>query len=171
MNEIKPTTGTSLVKRGLAEMLKGGVIMDVVTPEQAKIAEDAGAVAVMALERVPADIRAQGGVARMSDPDMIDGIIKAVSIPVMAKARIGHFVEAQIIQSLGVDYIDESEVLSPADLGLVITHSKLSPEICDVRHWDSQRPIATVMYPLGRRWPLEISPNHHLNQSAQPTKT
>jgi pyridoxal 5'-phosphate synthase pdxS subunit len=96
-------------------MLKGGVIMDVVTPEQAKIAEDAGAVAVMALERVPADIRAQGGVSRMSDPDMIDGIISAVSIPVMAKARIGHFVEAQILQALGVDYIDESEVLSPAD--------------------------------------------------------
>jgi pyridoxal 5'-phosphate synthase pdxS subunit len=96
-------------------MLKGGVIMDVVTPEQARIAEDAGAVAVMALERVPADIRAQGGVARMSDPDMIDGIIAAVSIPVMAKARIGHFVEAQVIQSLGVDYIDESEVLTPAD--------------------------------------------------------
>lgn len=115
MTDTKPTTGSSLVKRGLAEMLKGGVIMDVVTPEQAKIAEDAGAVAVMALERVPADIRAQGGVARMSDPDMIDGIIKAVSIPVMAKARIGHFVEAQIIQALGVDYIDESEVLSPAD--------------------------------------------------------
>ncbi len=112
---VKPETGTPLVKRGLAEMLKGGVIMDVVTPDQAKIAEDAGAVAVMALERVPADIRAQGGVARMSDPDMIDGIIKAVSIPVMAKARIGHFVEAQIIQELGVDYIDESEVLSPAD--------------------------------------------------------
>ena len=111
----KPTTGTQLVKRGLAEMLKGGVIMDVVTPEQAKIAEDAGAVAVMALERVPADIRAQGGVARMSDPDMIDGIISAVSIPVMAKARIGHFVEAQVLQQLGVDYIDESEVLSPAD--------------------------------------------------------
>lgn len=108
-------TGTPLVKRGLAEMLKGGVIMDVVTPEQAKIAEDAGAVAVMALERVPADIRAQGGVSRMSDPDMIDGIINAVSIPVMAKARIGHFVEAQILQSLKVDYIDESEVLSPAD--------------------------------------------------------
>lgn len=97
----------------MAEMLKGGVIMDVVTPEQAKIAEDAGAVAVMALERVPADIRAQGGVSRMSDPDMIDGIISAVSIPVMAKARIGHFVEAQILQSLGVDYIDESEVLTP----------------------------------------------------------
>ena len=108
-------TATSRVKRGLAEMLKGGVIMDVVTPEQAKIAEDAGAVAVMALERVPADIRAQGGVARMSDPDMIDGIINAVSIPVMAKARIGHFVEAQILQALNVDYIDESEVLSPAD--------------------------------------------------------
>ncbi|MBR7829422.1 pyridoxal 5'-phosphate synthase lyase subunit PdxS [Actinospica sp. MGRD01-02] len=99
----------------MAEMLKGGVIMDVVTPEQAKIAEDAGAVAVMALERVPADIRKDGGVARMSDPDMIDGIVGAVSIPVMAKARIGHFVEAQVLQSLGVDYIDESEVLTPAD--------------------------------------------------------
>ena len=110
-----PTTGTGTVKRGLAEMLKGGVIMDVVTPEQARIAEDAGAVAVMALERVPADIRAQGGVSRMSDPDMIDGIIEAVSIPVMAKARIGHQVEAQVLQELGVDYVDESEVLSPAD--------------------------------------------------------
>jgi pyridoxal 5'-phosphate synthase pdxS subunit len=107
--------GTSRVKRGLAEMLKGGVIMDVVTADQAKIAEDAGAVAVMALERVPADIRAQGGVARMSDPDLIDGIIAAVSIPVMAKARIGHFVEAQVLQTLKVDYIDESEVLTPAD--------------------------------------------------------
>lgn len=114
-NNSRPNSATPLVKRGLAEMMKGGVIMDVVTPEQAKIAEDAGAVAVMALERVPADIRAQGGVSRMSDPDMIDGIISAVSIPVMAKARIGHFVEAQILQSLGVDYIDESEVLSPAD--------------------------------------------------------
>ena len=110
-----PSTGTSRVKRGMAEMLKGGVIMDVVTAEQAKIAEDAGAVAVMALERVPADIRAQGGVSRMSDPDMIDGIIEAVSIPVMAKARIGHFAEAQVLQSLGVDYVDESEVLTPAD--------------------------------------------------------
>lgn len=108
-------TATPLVKRGLAEMLKGGVIMDVVTADQAKIAEDAGAVAVMALERVPADIRAQGGVARMSDPDLIDQIINSVSIPVMAKARIGHFVEAQVLQSLEVDYIDESEVLSPAD--------------------------------------------------------
>ncbi|MBX3311998.1 MAG: pyridoxal 5'-phosphate synthase lyase subunit PdxS [Microbacteriaceae bacterium] len=107
--------GTSRVKRGLAEMLKGGVIMDVVTPEQARIAEDAGAVAVMALERVPADIRAQGGVARMSDPDLIEAIIAEVSIPVMAKARIGHFVEAQVLQALKVDYIDESEVLSPAD--------------------------------------------------------
>ncbi|MFM2023080.1 MAG: hypothetical protein RIR89_472 [Actinomycetota bacterium] len=106
---------TDLVKRGLAEMLKGGVIMDVVTAEQAKIAEDAGAVAVMALERVPADIRAQGGVARMSDPDLIDQIIRSVSIPVMAKARIGHFVEAQVLEALEVDYIDESEVLSPAD--------------------------------------------------------
>jgi pyridoxal 5'-phosphate synthase pdxS subunit len=109
------TTGTVLVKRGLAEMLKGGVIMDVVTPEQARIAEDAGAVAVMALERVPADIRAQGGVARMSDPEMIEGIKAAVTIPVMAKARIGHFVEAQILEALGVDYVDESEVLTPAD--------------------------------------------------------
>ncbi|WP_109209486.1 MULTISPECIES: pyridoxal 5'-phosphate synthase lyase subunit PdxS [Microbacterium] len=108
-------TGTDRVKRGLAEMLKGGVIMDVVTADQAKIAEDAGAVAVMALERVPADIRAQGGVARMSDPDLIDDIVASVSIPVMAKARIGHFVEAQVLQELGVDYIDESEVLSPAD--------------------------------------------------------
>jgi pyridoxal 5'-phosphate synthase pdxS subunit len=99
----------------MAEMLKGGVIMDVVTPEQARIAEDAGAVAVMALERVPADIRAQGGVARMSDPDLVGGIIDAVSIPVMAKARIGHFVEARVLQSLGVDYVDESEVLTPAD--------------------------------------------------------
>jgi pyridoxal 5'-phosphate synthase pdxS subunit len=109
------TVGTPLVKSGLAEMLKGGVIMDVVNADQAKIAEDAGAVAVMALERVPADIRSQGGVARMSDPDLIDQIIATVSIPVMAKARIGHFVEAQVLQSLGVDYIDESEVLSPAD--------------------------------------------------------
>ncbi|MEN9911244.1 MAG: pyridoxal 5-phosphate synthase lyase subunit PdxS [Actinomycetota bacterium] len=109
------TVGSPLVKSGLAEMLKGGVIMDVVNAEQAKIAEDAGAVAVMALERVPADIRSQGGVARMSDPDLIDQIIATVSIPVMAKARIGHFVEAQVLQSLGVDYIDESEVLSPAD--------------------------------------------------------
>ena len=108
-------TGTTRVKRGMADMLKGGVIMDVVNVEQAKIAEDSGAIAVMALERVPADIRAQGGVARMSDPTMIDEIIQAVSIPVMAKARIGHFVEAQVIQSLGVDYIDESEVLTPAD--------------------------------------------------------
>src|SRR4051812_25310415 len=109
------TTGTARVKRGLAEMLRGGVIMDVVDPEQAKIAEDAGAVAVMALERVPADIRRDGGVARMSDPEMIEGIKAVVTIPVMAKARIGHFVEAQILQSLGVDYVDESEVLTPAD--------------------------------------------------------
>jgi pyridoxal 5'-phosphate synthase pdxS subunit len=108
-------TGTSRVKRGMADMLKGGVIMDVVTAEQARIAEDAGAVAVMALERVPADIRAQGGVARMSDPDMIDAIIGAVSVPVMAKCRIGHFAEARVLQAIGVDYIDESEVLTPAD--------------------------------------------------------
>lgn len=112
---MEAETGSDRVKRGLAEMLKGGVIMDVVTPEQARIAEEAGAVAVMALERVPADIRLQGGVARMSDPDMIQSIQDAVSIPVMAKARIGHFVEAQVLESLGVDYIDESEVLTPAD--------------------------------------------------------
>jgi pyridoxal 5'-phosphate synthase pdxS subunit len=111
----EPTTGTFRVKRGLAEMLAGGVIMDVVDPEQAKVAEDAGAVAVMALERVPADIRRDGGVARMSDPEMIEGIKAAVTIPVMAKARIGHFVEAQILEALGVDYVDESEVLTPAD--------------------------------------------------------
>ncbi|MEZ5136182.1 MAG: pyridoxal 5'-phosphate synthase lyase subunit PdxS [Acidimicrobiales bacterium] len=110
-----PETGTMLVKRGLAEMLAGGVIMDVVDPDQARIAEDAGAVAVMALERVPADIRRDGGVARMSDPEMIEGIKAAVTIPVMAKARIGHFVEAQILEALGVDYVDESEVLTPAD--------------------------------------------------------
>ena len=107
--------GTDRVKRGLAEMLKGGVIMDVVTPDEAKIAEEAGAVAVMALERVPADIRKDGGVARMSDPTMIEGIQAAVSIPVMAKCRIGHFAEAAVLQSLGIDYIDESEVLTPAD--------------------------------------------------------
>ena len=115
MNEQPQSTGTPLVKRGLAEMLKGGVIMDVVNPEQAKIAEDAGAVAVMALERVPADIRVDGGVARMSDPEMIEGIQEICTIPVMAKVRIGHFVEAQILESLGVDYVDESEVLTPAD--------------------------------------------------------
>ena len=108
-------TGSERVKRGLADMLKGGVIMDVIDPEQARIAEEAGAVAVMALERVPADIRRDGGVARMSDPEMIESIIEAVSIPVMAKARIGHMVEAQVLQHLGVDYIDESEVLTPAD--------------------------------------------------------
>ncbi len=115
MSSTSGSTGTYRVKRGLAEMMKGGVIMDVVTPEQARIAESAGACAVMALERVPADIRRDGGVARMSDPEMIEGIQAAVTIPVMAKARIGHFVEAQILQALGVDYIDESEVLTPAD--------------------------------------------------------
>lgn len=109
------SVGTLRVKRGLAEMLKGGVIMDVVTPEQARVAEDAGACAVMALERVPADIRRDGGVARMSDPEMIEAIKASVRIPVMAKARIGHFVEAQILESLGVDFVDESEVLTPAD--------------------------------------------------------
>ncbi|MEM9955223.1 MAG: pyridoxal 5'-phosphate synthase lyase subunit PdxS [Chloroflexota bacterium] len=127
--------GTANVKRGLAQMLKGGVIMDVVTPDEAKIAEDAGAVAVMALERVPADIRAQGGVARMSDPEMIEGIIEAVSIPVMAKARIGHFVEAQILEALGVDYIDESEVLTPADEEHHIDKNKFTvPFVCGCRN-------------------------------------
>jgi pyridoxal 5'-phosphate synthase pdxS subunit len=126
-----PSTGTERVKRGMAEQLKGGVIMDVVTPEQAKIAEDAGAVAVMALERVPADIRVQGGIARMSDPDMIEGIIGAVTIPVMAKVRIGHFVEAQVLQALGVDYIDESEVLTPADEAHHIAKSGFTvPFVC-----------------------------------------
>ena len=115
MTETGTATGTFRVKRGLAEMMKGGVIMDVVTPEQAKVAEDAGAVAVMALERVPADIRRDGGVARMSDPEMIEGIQAVCSIPVMAKVRIGHFVEAQILQALDVDFVDESEVLTPAD--------------------------------------------------------
>ena len=119
------------IKRGLAEMLKGGVIMDVVTPLQAKIAEDAGAIAVMALERVPADIRRDGGVARMSDPEMIEGIKAAVTIPVMAKARIGHFVEAQILQALGVDFIDESEVLTPADEAHHIDKYKFTtPFVC-----------------------------------------
>src|ERR671910_661967 len=127
-------TGTVRVKRGLAEMLKGGVIMDVVTPEQAKLAEDAGAVAVMALERVPADIRRDGGVARMSDPELVEGILAAVTIPVMAKARIGHFVEAQILQALGVDYIDESEVLTPADEEHHINKHKFGvPFVCGAR--------------------------------------
>ncbi len=130
-SSTEPTTGSNRVKRGMAEMLKGGVIMDVVTAEQARIAEDSGAVAVMALERVPADIRAQGGVSRMSDPDMIDSIIDSVSIPVMAKARIGHFVEAQVLQSLGVDYIDESEVLTPADFSHHIDKWKFTvPFVC-----------------------------------------
>jgi len=123
------------LKTGLAQMLKGGVIMDVVTPEQAKIAEDAGACAVMALERVPSDIRTAGGVARMSDPDMITGIIKAVTIPVMAKARIGHLVEAQVLQALGVDYIDESEVLTPADENNHISkHDFKVPFVCGCRN-------------------------------------
>jgi pyridoxal 5'-phosphate synthase pdxS subunit len=125
---------TWLVKKGLAQMLKGGVIMDVVTPEQARIAEDAGAVAVMALERVPADIRADGGVARMSDPELIAQIIDAVTIPVMAKARIGHFVEAQVLEALGVDYIDESEVLTPADEEFHINkHAFNVPFVCGCR--------------------------------------
>src|SRR5262249_22018618 len=126
--------GTVRVKRGMADMLKGGVIMDVVTPEHAKIAEDAGAVAVMALERVPADIRAAGGVARMSDPQMIQGIMDAVTIPVMAKARIGHFVEAQVLEALGVDYIDESEVLTRADETFHIDkHQFKVPFVCGCR--------------------------------------
>jgi pyridoxal 5'-phosphate synthase pdxS subunit len=128
-------TGTFAVKKGLAQMLKGGVIMDVVTPEHARIAEDAGAVAVMALERVPADIRAQGGVARMSDPGLIQQIMDAVSIPVMAKARIGHFVEAQILEAIGVDYVDESEVLTPADEEHHINkHPFKIPFVCGARN-------------------------------------
>jgi pyridoxal 5'-phosphate synthase pdxS subunit len=128
-------TGTDTVKRGLAQMLKGGVIMDVVTPEHAKIAEDAGAAAVMALERIPADIRAHGGVARMSDPDLIESIMKAVTIPVMAKCRIGHFVEAQVLESLGIDYIDESEVLTPADEENHINKHKFKvPFVCGCRN-------------------------------------
>ncbi|MBM3940577.1 MAG: pyridoxal 5'-phosphate synthase lyase subunit PdxS [SAR202 cluster bacterium] len=127
-------TGTFEVKSGLAQMLKGGVIMDVVTAEQAKIAEDAGACAVMALERVPADIRRDGGVARMSDPGMIESIMKAVTIPVMAKCRIGHFVEAQVLQAVGVDYIDESEVLTPADDNHhVWKHDFTVPFVCGAR--------------------------------------
>ena len=132
--EMVAETGTFLVKSGLAQMLKGGVIMDVVTAEHAKIAEDAGAVAVMALERVPSDIRKAGGVARMSDPSMIEEIIDAVTIPVMAKARIGHFVEAQILEALGVDYIDESEVLTPADENNHINkHDFKVPFVCGCR--------------------------------------
>ena len=128
-------TSTWTTKKGLAQMLKGGVIMDVVTPDHAKIAEDAGAVAVMALERVPADIRAMGGVARMSDPAMIQSIMDAVSIPVMAKARIGHFVEAQILEALGVDYIDESEVLTPADeTNHIDKHDFKVPFVCGCRN-------------------------------------
>ena len=132
--DMMAETGTFLVKSGLAQMLKGGVIMDVVTPEHAKVAEDAGAVAVMALERVPSDIRAAGGVARMSDPAMIAEIIDAVTIPVMAKARIGHFVEAQILEAMGVDYIDESEVLTPADENNHINkHDFKVPFVCGCR--------------------------------------
>jgi pyridoxal 5'-phosphate synthase pdxS subunit len=132
---MEQQTGTFAVKKGLAQMLKGGVIMDVVTPEHAKIAEDAGACAVMALERVPADIRADGGVARMSDPDMIEKIMDTVSIPVMAKARIGHFVEAQILEAIGVDYIDESEVLTPADESHHINkHDFKVPFVCGCRN-------------------------------------
>ncbi|KAB2906418.1 MAG: pyridoxal 5'-phosphate synthase lyase subunit PdxS [Anaerolineae bacterium] len=128
-------TGTEAVKRGLAQMLKGGVIMDVVTPEQAQIAEAAGAVAVMALERVPADIRTTGGVARMSDPAMIERIMNAVTIPVMAKCRIGHFVEAQVLEAIGVDYIDESEVLTPADEEFHINkHNFKVPFVCGCRN-------------------------------------
>lgn len=128
-------TGTFKVKAGLAQMLKGGVIMDVVTPDQARIAEEAGACAVMALERVPADIRKDGGVARMSDPSMIKGIMEAVTIPVMAKVRIGHIVEAQILQALGIDYIDESEVLTPADEENHINKHKFAvPFVCGCRN-------------------------------------
>ena len=137
MSETTRDTGGLRVKRGLAEMLKGGVIMDVTTAEQAKIAEDAGAVAVMALERVPADIRAEGGVVRMADPEKVVEIVESVSIPVMAKCRIGHFVEAQVLQSLGVDYIDESEVLTPAD------------EAHHVNKWDFDVPFVCGATNLG----------------------
>lgn len=128
-----PAIGSDKVKRGLAEMLKGGVIMDVINAEQAKLAEDAGACAVMSLERVPADIRAQGGIARMADPARTEEIIAAVSIPVMAKSRIGHFVEAQILESLGVDYIDESEVLTPVDRHHIDKHSFTVPFVCGAK--------------------------------------
>ncbi len=132
---MEQQTGTFAVKKGLAQMLKGGVIMDVVTPEHAKIAEDAGACAVMALERVPADIRANGGVARMSDPGLILKIMDAVTIPVMAKCRIGHFVEAQILEAIGVDYIDESEVLTPADeSNHILKHNFKVPFVCGCRN-------------------------------------
>ncbi len=132
---MEQQTGTFAVKKGLAQMLKGGVIMDVVTAEHAKIAEEAGAVAVMALERVPADIRANGGVARMSDPDLILKIMDSVSIPVMAKCRIGHFVEAQILEAIGVDYIDESEVLTPADeANHILKHNFKVPFVCGCRN-------------------------------------
>jgi pyridoxal 5'-phosphate synthase pdxS subunit len=131
---VNVDTSTWATKKGLAQMLKGGVIMDVVTPDQARIAEEAGAVAVMALERVPADIRASGGVARMSDPSLVSGIMDAVTIPVMAKARIGHFVEAQVLEALGVDYIDESEVLTPADEDNHIDkHQFKVPFVCGAR--------------------------------------
>ena len=132
---MEQQTGTFTVKKGLAQMLKGGVIMDVVTPEHAKIAEEAGACAVMALERVPADIRAQGGVARMSDPELILRIMDTVTIPVMAKCRIGHFVEAQILEAIGVDYIDESEVLTPADEeNHILKHDFKVPFVCGCRN-------------------------------------
>ena len=133
--ETEKQVGTVAIKRGLAQMLKGGVIMDVVTPEQARIAEDAGGCAVMALERVPADIRADGGVARMSDPEVILKIMDAVTIPVMAKCRIGHFVEAQVLEALGVDYIDESEVLTPADEAHHVNkHAFTVPFVCGCRN-------------------------------------
>jgi pyridoxal 5'-phosphate synthase pdxS subunit len=131
----KKKTGTKIVKKGLAQMLKGGVIMDVVTPEQAKIAEDAGACSVMALERIPADIRAIGGVARIADPEIITKIMRSVSIPVMAKCRIGHFAEAQILEALGIDYIDESEVLTPADENFHINkHNFKVPFVCGAKN-------------------------------------
>jgi pyridoxal 5'-phosphate synthase pdxS subunit len=134
MSQNEKEVGSFTVKKGLAQMLKGGVIMDVVTPEHAKIAEDAGACAVMALERVPADIRAQGGVARMSDPELIQSIMAVVTIPVMAKCRIGHFVEAQVLESIGVDYIDESEVLTPADEAHhIYKHAFKVPFVCGCR--------------------------------------
>ena len=140
-------TSTWATKKGLAQMLKGGVIMDVVTPDQAKVAEDAGAVAVMALERVPADIRKAGGVARMSDPSMIEGIMDAVTIPVMAKARIGHFVEAQVLEALGVDYIDESEVLTPADERTTSTSTPSRSRSCAAAGTSARRSAGSTRAP------------------------
>jgi pyridoxal 5'-phosphate synthase pdxS subunit len=163
--KMESQVSTFATKKGLAQMLKGGVIMDVVTPDQAKIAEDAGAVAVMALERVPADIRDQGGVARMSDPELIIQIMESVSIPVMAKARIGHFVEAQILEALEVDYIDESEVLTPADEEHHIDkHQFKTPFVCGCRNLGEVRHARSVMGDIRR---LQNMPDEELMSFAK----